>query len=174
MKKPVTATKPVTAKKPVTAEKPVTAKKSFTAKRPVDGEETGHGEEKATSPKRVKPPKPKPLGFGVEELAEVKKMERLHCSGRQVPSPMGGFLMDLGVRQELDGTSTILFECKTSALRYQLPLRISTWRERRKVRVQAEEGLDPLCPRGELGPPLVRRGKDFFCPRCNIMFGRVP
>lgn len=124
-------------------------------------------------PKRPAGGKAKPVGFGVEELAEVKKMERLHCSGRQVPSPMGGFLMALGVRQEQGGTSTILFECKTSALRYQLPLRISTWRERRKVRIQAEEGLDPLCPRGELGPPLVRRGKDFFCPRCSIMFGRV-
>lgn len=113
-------------------------------------------------------------GFGVEELDQPKKMERLHCSGRQVPSPMGGFLMELGARQEADGTSTVLFECKTSALRFELPLRISTWRERRKVRLQAEEGLDPLCPRGELGPPLARRGKDFFCPRCNIMFGRVP
>jgi len=137
--------------------------------------EAGPGEDSAKSPKKTEArPKPPPVGFGVEELADVKKMERLHCSGRQVPSPMGGFLMDLGVRQEPDGTSTILFECKTSALRYQLPLRISTWRERRKVRVQADEGLDPLCPRGELGPPLVRRGKDFFCPRCNIMFGRVP
>lgn len=113
-------------------------------------------------------------GFGVEELEQVRKMERLHCSGRQVPSPMGGFLMELGARQEADGTSTILFECKTSALRFELPLRISTWRERRKVRLQSEEGLDPLCPRGELGPALVRRGRDFFCPRCNIMFGRVP
>ena len=117
---------------------------------------------------------PRRIGFGVEEVAEVKKMERLHCSGRQVPSPMGGSLMDLGVRQEPDGTSTILFECTKSALRYELPLRISTWRERRKVRLQADEGLDPMCPRGELGPTLVRRGKSFFCPRCNIMLGRAP
>ena len=115
-----------------------------------------------------------PMGFGYDELAEVKKMERLHCSGRQVPSPMGGFLEALGVREEKNGTSTVLFECKTSALRFQLPLRISTWRERRKVRLQSDEGLDPLCPRGELGPSLVRRGKDFFCPQCSIMFGRVP
>lgn len=118
--------------------------------------------------------KPPRVGFGVPELPEVRKAERLHCSGRQVPSPMGGFLMDLGVRQEQDGTSTVLFECKTSALRYEMPLRISTWRERRKVRLQAEDGLDPMCPRGELGPTLVRRGKDFFCPRCSLMFGRVP
>ncbi len=118
--------------------------------------------------------KPRRVGFGVPELPEVKKMERLHCSGLQVPSPMKGFLEYLGVRGERDGTSTVLFECKTSALRYELPLRISTWRERRKVRIVALEGLDPLCPRGETGPPLVRRGNNFFCPRCNIMFGRVP
>ena len=128
----------------------------------------------AKGAKTVAAKRPERVGFGVEELAEVKKLERLHCSGRQVPSPMGGFLMDLGVRAEPDGTSTVLFECKTSALRFQLPLRVSTWRERRKVRVQADEDLDPLCPRGELGPPLVRRGKDFFCPRCSIMFGKVP
>lgn len=123
-----------------------------------------------------KPPEPKVsrVGFGVPELPEAKRMERLHCAGRQVPSPVGGFVMALGVRQEEDRTSTILFECKTSALRYELPMRVSGWRERRKVRIQVEEGLDPLCPRAELGPPLVRRGKDFYCPRCNIWFGRVP
>ena len=124
--------------------------------------------------KKEEEPVSSPMGFGYDELAEVKKMERLHCSGRQVPSPMGGFLEALGVREEKNGTSTVLFECKTSALRFQLPLRISTWRERRKVRLQSDEDLDPLCPRGELGPSLVRRGKDFFCPQCSIMFGRVP
>lgn len=114
------------------------------------------------------------IGFGVSQLSEVMKAERLHCSGRQVPSPMGGFLVDLGVRAEANGTSTVLFECKTSALRYELPLRISTWRERRKVKGQVEEGLDPMCPRGgKLGPPLVRREKDWYCPRCSLMFGRV-
>ena len=126
-------------------------------------------------PKRRKPPVKLPrVGFGVEQLEEVGKAERLHCSGRQVPSPMGGFLMELGNRAEPDGTSTILFECKTSALRFELPLRISTWRERRKVRIQTEQGLDPQCPRGASGPALVRRGMHFHCPRCNLMFGRVP
>ena len=137
---------------------------------------------KASDPKEKagasKTPAPKAkasrVGFGVPELPAAKRMERLHCAGRQVPSPVGGFVMALGVRQEEDRTSTILFECKTSALRYELPMRVSGWRERRKVRIQVEEGLDPLCPRAELGPPLVRRGKDFYCPRCNIWFGRVP
>ncbi len=131
--------------------------------------------EKASAPKAPDPKeKASRVGFGVPELPEAKRMERLHCAGRQVPSPVGGFVMALGVRQEEDRTSTILFECKTSALRYELPMRVSGWRERRKVRIQVEEGLDPLCPRAELGPPLVRRGKDFYCPRCNIWFGRVP
>ena len=131
--------------------------------------------DEAAAPKAPAPKtKPSRVGFGVPELPEPRRMERLHCAGRQVPSPVGGFVMPLGVRQEEDRTSTILFECKTSALRYELPMRVSGWRERRKVRIQVEEGLDPLCPRAELGPPLVRRGKDYYCPRCNIWFGRVP
>ena len=137
--------------------------------------EASDPEEKAGASKAPAPKaKASRVGFGVPELPEAKRMERLHCAGRQVPSPVGGFVMALGVRQEEDRTSTILFECKTSALRYELPMRVSGWRERRKVRIQVEEGLDPLCPRAELGPPLVRRGKDFYCPRCNIWFGRVP
>ncbi len=119
--------------------------------------------------------KPARIGFGFPIVPEIKKAERLHCSGRQVPSPMGGFLMDLCVRDEPDGTSTVLFECTTSALRYELPMRTSTWRERRKVRLQAEEGLEPLCPRGgQPGPSMERRGKNFHCPRCKVMFGRAP
>ena len=137
-------------------------------------EANGRNDKLSGPAKQQTPDSPARVGFGVDRLGESRKMERLHCSGRLVPSPMGGSLMELGVRSEPDGTSTILFECKTSALRFELPLRVSTWRERRKVRVQADEGLDPMCPRGELGPPLVRRGKDFFCPRCSIMFGRVP
>ena len=144
-------------------------------KEKADAPEASDPKEKAGTPKAPDPKeKASRVGFGVPELPEAKRMERLHCAGRQVPSPVGGFVMALGVRQEEDRTSTILFECKTSALRYELPMRISGWRERRKVRIQVEEGLDPLCPRAELGPPLVRRGKDFYCPRCNIWFGRVP
>lgn len=121
--------------------------------------------------KTAAPPAPK--GFGVEELAEAKKMERLFCSGRQVPSPMGGFLVPLGVKSEGDGTSTVLLECQSSSLRYQLPIRKATRTERSKVKDQIEEGLDPLCPRGEEGPSLTRRGNDWYCPRCNIKFGRA-
>lgn len=124
--------------------------------------------------KRAPRKKKERVGFGAAELPDVERAERLHCSGRQVPSPMGDFLVELGVRSEPDGTSTVLFECKNSALRYELPLRISTWRERKKVRAQALDGLDPLCPRAELGPPLERRADNWYCPRCNLMFGRVP
>ena len=118
-------------------------------------------------------PEKESVGFGVEELAEAKKMERLYCSGRQIPSPMGGFLVALGVRAESDGTSWVLFECQSSSLRYQLPIRKATRTEKSKVKSQTDEGLDPLCPRGEEGPSLVRRGSDWYCPRCNIKFGRA-
>ena len=165
-----------------TAPEPPDPKEEAGAPEDSDPEEEGASASEPSDPKEEagapKAPAPKAkasrVGFGVPELPEAKRMERLHCAGRQVPSPVGGFVMALGVRQEEDRTSTILFECKTSALRYELPMRVSGWRERRKVRIQVEEGLDPLCPRAELGPPLVRRGKDFYCPRCNIWFGRVP
>ena len=186
------ASKPPEPEAKAGASKPPDPKeKKAGASKPPDPKEKKASASKATEPKAKasasepapkkkagasKPPAPKEsrVGFGVPELPQVKRMERLHCAGKQVPSPMGGFVMALGLRREEDRTSTILFECKTSALRYELPMRVSTWRERRKVRIQAEEGLDPLCPRAELGPPLVRRGKDFYCPRCSIMFGRVP
>ena len=113
----------------------------------------------------------KPTGFGVEELADTKQMERLYCSGRQVPSPMEGFLVALGVRAEEDGTSTVLFECQSSSLRFQLPIRKATRTEKKKIKDQVEEGLDPLCPRGD--DSLVRRGSNWFCPRCNIGFGKA-
>lgn len=128
------------------------------------------GAKKRFVPKKMR----ESVGFGATELPDVDKAERLHCSGRQVPSPMGGFLESLGTRDEPNGTSTVLFECKISTLRFQLPLRRSTWRERKKVRAQADEGLEPMCPRAELGPALVRRGQEWYCPRCSLMFGRVP
>ena len=52
----------------------------------------------STTGERKQKQLPSPIGFGYDELLAVKKMERLHCSGRQVPSPMGGFLEALGVR----------------------------------------------------------------------------
>lgn len=124
-------------------------------------------------PRTKSTPPEETVGFGVEELDEAKKMERLYCSDRQVPSPMGGILVPLGVRGEADGTATVLFECQSSSLRYQLPIRKATRTEKSKVKAQTDEGLDPLCPRGEEGPSLVRRGNDWFCPRCNIKFGRA-
>lgn len=124
-------------------------------------------------PRTKKKPDQEPGGFGVEELSDTKRMERLYCSGRQLPSPMGGFLVALGVRSEPDGTSTVLFECQSSSLRYQLPIRKATRTEKSKVKAQVEEDLDPLCPRGDEGPNLVRRGNDWFCPRCNIKYGRA-
>ncbi len=122
----------------------------------------------ARKPKKAKPAR---IGFGAQPLEDGKAMERLYCSERQLPSPMGGSLAYMGARAEPDGTSTVLFECKTSTLRFELPMRNSTWRERRKVKEQVADGLEPLCPRAELGPALQRREDYWYCPRCNLKFG---
>ena len=115
--------------------------------------------------------KPARIGFGAQALKNGRTMEQLYCSDRQLPSPMDGSLAYLGVRAEPDGTSTVLFECTRSALRFELPMRNSSWRERRKVKEQVADGLEPLCPRAELGPVLQRRENYWYCPRCNIKFG---
>lgn len=115
----------------------------------------------------------KPVGFGVPELDEPKKMEKLYCSGRQVPSPMGGFLVPLGVKAEEDGSSTVLLECQSSSLRYQLPIRKATRTEKSHVKDQVSDDLEPMCPRGDGAPALVRRGSDWYCPHCNIKYGRA-
>jgi len=115
--------------------------------------------------------KPARIGFGAQALKNGRTMEQLYCSDRQLPSPMDGSLAYLGVRAEPDGTSTVLFECTRSALRFELPMRNSSWRERRKVKEQVADGLEPLCPRAEPGPVLQRRENYWYCPRCNIKFG---
>ncbi len=113
------------------------------------------------------------VGFGVADLGDVKKMEKLFCSGESLPSPAGGMLVRLGARPEPDGTSWVLLECPSSSLRFQLPIRKATKGEKVKVQAQLDAGEVSLCPRGGLGPPLVRRGKDLYCPRCNIKYGAV-
>lgn len=113
------------------------------------------------------------VGFGVEEVADAKKMEKLYCSGRQLPSPMGSILVPLGVRAEESGASWVLLECQSSSLRYQLPIRKATRGEKTKVKEQVEKDREALCPRGEAGPRLVRRGKDLYCPRCNVKYGKM-
>lgn len=163
----------------MTEGKPKPAEPKAAAKaKPAESKSSAQGKPKPAKAKaaaKAKPAKPKParVGFGVPVLDDARAMERLYCSDRQLPSPMGGSLAYMGVRAEASHGSTVLFECTRSALRFELPMRGSSWRERRKVKDQVADGLEPLCPRAALGPALQRREDQWYCPRCNIKFGLI-
>ncbi|MCG6955224.1 MAG: hypothetical protein LJF04_04455, partial [Gemmatimonadetes bacterium] len=110
---------------------------------------------------------------GVIILEGEKNVLRLYYGDQQIPSPMGGFLMLLGVRPKEDGGASVLFECSASSLRYWLEIPPATRTERSKVREIQNDGDDPDCPRHGEGVRLVRAGKDMVCPLCGIPYGKV-
>jgi hypothetical protein len=110
---------------------------------------------------------------GVIVLADEKEVLRLFYGGQQIPSPMGGFLMLLGVQPHDRGRAGVLFECSASSLRYRLEIPAATRTERSKTRQAQAAGEDPDCPRHGVGIRLVRAGSDLLCPLCGIPYGKV-
>ena len=96
----------------------------------------------------------------------------LYYEGGRLPSPSGGFLMVLGVRPEDEGSGSILLECTSSSLRYQMRVPKATRSERKKVPDMIDEGIDPKCPRHE-GQLLTRIRHDLACPKCGVRYARV-
>ncbi|MGH7506422.1 MAG: hypothetical protein ACRELX_12255, partial [Longimicrobiales bacterium] len=66
----------------------------------------------------------------------------------------------------------IWFECLSCAQRRRFEVPAATHEERVAVIAAAEkEGHEPFCPRhGERQVALRRRGKDFVCPACGVVF----
>ncbi len=110
---------------------------------------------------------------GVMILEEDKYLHKAYYSGQQMPSPMGGFLMLLGVRPTAEGGAIALFECSASSLRYQMEIAKATRPERAKVKEEQAAGDDPDCPRHGSGHRLYRAGRDLVCPLCGIAYGKV-
>jgi hypothetical protein len=106
-------------------------------------------------------------------VPEPKKLQKRYYAGLQLPSPQGGFLELLRVRPEGDKSATALFECNTSSLRYSLPIPAATRAERKKVKEQQEEGVDPNCPRHGPGTRLSRVGSELVCSLCGVAYGKV-
>jgi hypothetical protein len=110
-------------------------------------------------------------GNMVLELDKV--LPRLYYGGHQLPSPMGGFLMLLGVRPSTGGKATALFECSASSLRYTMSIPKATGKERAEVKKVQQAGDDPDCPRHGPGVRLVRAGDELVCTLCGVSYGRV-
>ena len=106
-------------------------------------------------------------------VPDPKKILKLYYAGLQMPSPEGGFLEVLRVRSEEDKSATVLFECNTSSLRYSMSIPAATRAEKKKVKDQQEEGLDPTCPRHGPGTRLSRVGSELVCSLCGVAYGKV-
>ena len=107
------------------------------------------------------------------KLKNAKELLSRYYDGAQIPSPNGGFLMQLGIRQGDKGTAVAMFECSASSLRYEVTIPKATRTERKKVKDVLDAGDDPDCPRHGNGFRLVRAGKDLVCNQCGVAYARV-
>lgn len=114
-----------------------------------------------------------PLGEGALPVKDEETLRQLYYAGAQLPSPMGGFLEVLHVQPEEDGSGTVIFECLSSSLRFRLPLKAATRTERKKVRDRMDAGMDPECPRHEVGRRLHRVGRNFICSACGVRYAKA-
>ena len=105
-------------------------------------------------------------------LPNNKKTLEAYYAGRRLPSPLGGHLDLLGVREGTDGTGRVLMECNTSSLRFVLVVPKATRTEKTKVKEAVAAGEDVFCPRHGFAQRLSRSGKDWACPLCGITYGR--
>ena len=105
-------------------------------------------------------------------LSDEESLLRLYYDGGRLPSPSGGFLMVLGVQPKDEGSGSILLECTSSSLRYQMNVPKATRSERKKVRAMIDEGGDPKCPRHQ-GQFLVRIRHDLACASCGVRYAKA-
>ena len=105
-------------------------------------------------------------------LSDEESLLRLYYDGGRLPSPSGGFLMVLGVQPKDEGSGSILLECTSSSLRYQMNVPKATRSERKKVRAMIDEGSDPKCPRHQ-GQLLVRIRHDLACASCGVRYAKA-
>jgi len=105
-------------------------------------------------------------------LPKEKKLLQKYYAGERLPSPMGGQLDVLGVREGEGGVGNVLLECNSSSLRYLLVIPKATRTEKVAVKETLEAGDDPVCPRHGIFHPLSKSGKEWFCPLCAVTYGK--
>jgi len=102
-----------------------------------------------------------------------KYLERYYSRGR-LPSPMGGKLDILDVREGERGKGRVLLECNASSLRFILEIPRATPEERKQVEKSLDgKGEDPTCPRHGSSQRLTRSGKEWVCPLCGVVYGKA-
>ena len=106
-------------------------------------------------------------------LSVDKETLKAFYSGHRLPSPLGGHLELLAVREGDDGTGQAIFECSTSSLRFELAIKKATRTEKQKVKETQADGSDPTCPSHGSEQRLTLLGADWFCPQCGVRYGRA-
>ncbi len=106
-------------------------------------------------------------------LDNEKQLLKHYYAGQRMESPMGGYLMLLGLRHGEDGDSIGIFECSASSLRYEMVIPKATRTERKKVKDALDDGEDPDCPRHGHGTRLVRAGRDLVCMSCGVAYAKA-
>ncbi len=109
----------------------------------------------------------------VMSLAEETEIRTRYYSGERIPSPAGGELEALRVRDQEDGSGLVIFECSASSIRYKIRIPGATAEEERAVKAAVEEGGDLYCPR-HARPHRLKRVRDALgCARCGVVFGTL-
>jgi hypothetical protein len=96
-----------------------------------------------------------------------------YFAGEMVPCPVGcgGFSEVVRVGSLEGGAGEIWFECLSCAQRRAFEIPKATKAENGAVAQTAEaEGKEPTCPRHTRPTQLRRRGRQFVCPACGVMF----
>jgi len=95
-----------------------------------------------------------------------------YLAGQMVPCPVGcgGFSEVVRVATLENGSGEVWFECLSCAQRRQFVLPKASKSENADIRAAEEEGRDALCPRHSVPVSLRRRGRQFVCPACGVVF----
>ena len=75
-------------------------------------------------------------------LPADKDLLKTFYSGHRLPSPLGGHLELLAVREGDDGTGRAILECSTSSLRFELTVKKATRTEKQRVKEEFDTELE--------------------------------
>jgi hypothetical protein len=95
-----------------------------------------------------------------------------YLAGQQVPCPVGcgGFSEIVRIATLESGEGEVWFECLSCAQRRQFLLPKAKKDENAAVAKAEEEGREINCPRHAVPVGLRRRGRQFVCPSCGVVF----
>lgn len=130
--------------------------------------------ETATLARRKKKVKKRRRDAMVKPSPPLEKTDPLgaYLAGQMVPCPVGcgGFSEIVRVGTLGNGAGEVWFECLSCAQRRQFTLNKASRAENADVARAEEEGREPLCPRHSVLVGLRRRGRQFVCPACGVVY----